>query len=165
MKILTLDFEGSLINGVREIGGILTKESDFLKVYNFNNVKELEVKNYLLEILSNDIDFIIGHNISFEKNLLKKYLPYPVKKNLFKRLEWGPWLDTKKMYATLYPSLKKYDLKNLTQLFIDAEIKNLSEKYCDEKNRDFHNALYDALCTYLLYQRLSKDIDIIKFLE
>ena len=165
MKILTLDFEGCITNGIREIGGIISNESDFLEVYNFNNLNEREVKNYLLEILSGDIEFIIGHNISTEKNLLKKYLPYPVKKNLFKKLEWGPWLDTKKMYAKLYPNLKKYDLKNLTDLFINSEINNLSRKYCNKNNRGFHNALYDALCTFLLYNRLSKDINIIKFLE
>ena len=165
MKILTLDFEGCITNGIREIGGIISNESDFLEVYNFNNLNEREVKNYLLEILSGDIEFIIGHNISTEKNLLKKYLPYPVKKNLFKKLEWGPWLDTKKMYAKLYPNLKKYDLKNLSHLFINSEINNLSKKYCNKKNSSFHNALYDALCTFLLYKRLSKDINIIKFLE
>ena len=77
MKVLTLDFEGSLKKGIREIGGVLSEKTTITEVYDIKTDNEIEIKKYLIEILSNDVEFIVSHNIHIEKNLVKKYLPYP----------------------------------------------------------------------------------------
>ena len=165
MKVLTLDFEGSLKKGIREIGGVLSEKTTITEVYDIKTDNEIEIKKYLFEILSNDIEFIVSHNIHIEKNLVKKYLPYPKKKNVFGTFDWGPWLDTKKLYSTLYPKIKNYELKNLVNVFLKKNIMELSSKYCSPSKSNFHNALYDALCTFLLYNRLSEKITLGKFIS
>ena len=70
MKILTLDFEGSMNNGIREIGAILSNDTKITDYFDFKIENEIECKNILQTILINDIDFIISHNIQTEKNLL-----------------------------------------------------------------------------------------------
>jgi DNA polymerase III epsilon subunit-like protein len=79
--------------------------------------------------------------------------------------KWEPWLDTKLIYKKLYPDLKKYDLKTLTETFMG--LKSINEKaalYCDPKKIGFHNALFDAFCCYALTKRLSTKVNLQKFL-
>ena len=121
MKILTLDFEGSMNNGIREIGAILSNDTKITDYFDFKIENEIECNNILQTILINDIDFIISHNIQTEKNLLRKYLPFPKKENRYGKFEWGPWVDTRKVYNSLYPNLKNYELENLKKIFIKNE--------------------------------------------
>ena len=74
-------------------------------------------------------------------------------------------VDTKKLYSTLYPKIKNYELKNLVNVFFEKNIMELSSKYCSPSKNNFHNALYDALCTFLLYNRLSEKITLGKFIS
>ena len=71
-KIITLDFEGSMNNGIREIGAILSNGTKITNHFDYNVKNEIECRNKLQNILSNNIDFIVSHNIPTEKNLLKK---------------------------------------------------------------------------------------------
>ena len=68
MRILTLDFEGSTNNGIREIGAILSSGTKIIDFFDINIKNEIECKNKLQYLLSNDIDLIISHNIQTEKN-------------------------------------------------------------------------------------------------
>ena len=165
MKILTIDFEGSMNNGIREIGAILSNGTKITDYFDFDIGNEIECKNILQIILSNEIDFIISHNIQTEKNLLKKYLPFPKKENRLGKFEWGPWLDTRKVYNSLYPNLRNYELKNLKELFIKNESILLSKKYCSIQKGKQHHALFDALCTFLLFKRIFNLININKFIQ
>ena len=165
MRILTLDFEGSTNNGIREIGAILSNGTKIIDFFDFNIRNENECKNKLQYLLSNDIDLIISHNIQTEKNLLKKYLPFPTKINRFGKFEWGPWLDTKIVYNSLYPKLKNYELKNLKELFIKSESILITKKYCKTQKTKQHHALFDAICAFLLFKRIYNLIDIKNFIQ
>ena len=165
MKILTLDFEGSMNNGIREIGAILSNSTKITDYFDFDIENEIECKNILQSILTNDIDFIISHNIQTEKNLLRKYLPFPKKENRFGKLEWGPWFDTRKAYNSLYPNLRNYELKNLKDLFIKNESILVTEKYCNVQKTKQHHALFDAICAFLLFKRIFNLININKFIQ
>lgn len=165
MKILTLDFEGSINNGIREIGAILSNDTQIINFHDFDIEDEIDCKNMLQSIISSDVDFIISHNIQTEKNLLKMYLPFPHKKNRFGEFEWGPWLDTRKVYSFLYPNIKNYELTNLTELFIKNESVLLTEKYCKVRKAKQHHALFDAICAFLLYKRVYNLVNLSSFIQ
>lgn len=165
MKILTLDFEGSINNGIREIGAILSNDTQIINFHDFDIEDEIDCKNMLQSIISSDVDFIISHNIQTEKNLLKMYLPFPPKKNRFGEFEWGPWLDTRKVYSFLYPNIKNYELTNLTELFIKNESVLLTEKYCKVRKAKQHHALFDAICAFLLYKRVYNLVNLSSFIQ
>lgn len=165
MKILTLDFEGSMNNGIREIGAILSNDTKITDYFDFKIENEIECKNILQTILINDIDFIISHNIQTEKNLLRKYLPFPKKENRYGKFEWGPWVDTRKVYNSLYPNLKNYELENLKKIFIKNESVLITEKYCNVQKTKPHHALFDAICAFLLFKRIFSVININKFIQ
>ena len=165
MKILTLDFEGSINNGIREIGAILSNDTQIINFHDFDIEDEIDCKNMLQSIISSDVDFIISHNIQTEKNLLKMYLPFPPKKNRFGEFEWGPWLDTRKVYSFLYPNIKNYELTNLTELFIKNESVLLTEKYCKARKAKQHHALFDAICAFLLYKRVYNLVNLSSFIQ
>jgi len=165
VKILTLDFEGSINNGIREIGAILSNDTQIINFHDFDIEDEIDCKNMLQSIISSDVDFIISHNIQTEKNLLKMYLPFPPKKNRFGEFEWGPWLDTRKVYSFLYPNIKNYELTNLTELFIKNESVLLTEKYCKVRKAKQHHALFDAICVFLLYKRVYNLVNLSSFIQ
>jgi len=165
VKILTLDFEGSINNGIREIGAILSNDTQIINFHDFDIEDEIDCKNMLQSIISSDVDFIISHNIQTEKNLLKMYLPFPPKKNRFGEFEWGPWLDTRKVYSFLYPNIKNYELTNLTELFIKNESVLLTEKYCKVRKAKQHHALFDAICAFLLYKRVYNLVNLSSFIQ
>ena len=64
-----------------------------------------------------------------------------------------------------------FKLRNHNQEFkkkineIKDEIKILSTKYCGKGKGKHHNALYDAICTYLLIKRLYDKIDFSCFIQ
>ena len=160
---LALDFEGNLKSGIREIGlvSFMNFKITYAKEFIVNESIDL---NNILENIPKD-GFIISHNVMFEKNLIIKTFPYPTfSKGYF--LQWGPWLDTVKIYQKLYPNLPNYDLKNLVAQFLSADgLNKLTSKYCNLKKRKHHNALFDAICCFMLTERLVNLIDLGTFLE
>jgi len=165
MKFLTLDFEGSLKNGVREIGAVYAEDN---KIKSYED-KVIQNEEECIKVLTNIVDYkpnvFISHNVHVEKNLLKSYLPYKRFSSNSLPLEWGPWLDTKTTYRTLYPKISTYDLKFLTETFVKKSASKLSGKFCTINKRSHHNALYDALCTYLLFERIKDKVNINKFIQ
>ena len=76
MQILALDFEGSLSNGIREIGLITSVNSTIVSLAEQTIRNEAECIEFFKTIFKKIPDFIISHNVPTERNLLKKYLPY-----------------------------------------------------------------------------------------
>jgi DNA polymerase III epsilon subunit-like protein len=165
MQILTLDFEGSLSNGIREIGLIKSENSTIVSLAEQTIQNDSECLEFFKTIFNKIPNFIISHNVPTEKNLLKKYLPYSIITNTNQGVEWGPWLDTKEMYRILYPQLEEYGLEYLTNIFIKEDSFELAKKHCRKDKRTPHNALYDAICAFLLYKRLAKTINIKQFIR
>ena len=161
---LIIDFEGSISQGIREIGFIQLVD------YKIQNAGEITVKKeergiIMSELFNDRCDFFVSHNLSTEKNLIKTIMPYPSTLKE-KKYRWGPWLDTCYIYKTLYPNILKYDLKNLALTFSNNhEIDKLANLYCPIGKRTFHHSLYDAICTHLLIKRLSEKLDLKKFLK
>jgi DNA polymerase III alpha subunit (gram-positive type) len=165
MKILTLDFEGSLKTGIREVGALYTiggKMTSYQDIVIQNNEECIKALGHIVE---NKPDLFISHNIHIEKNLLKSYLPYNRICSNTISLEWGPWIDTTIIYRTLYPNIATYDLSFLTKTFIKKRVEELSSIICSADKKFHHNALYDALCTFLLFERIQKIVNINEFIR
>ena len=83
-----------------------------------------------------------------------------------KILKWGPWVDTYRIYNTLYPHLLDYKLRFLTEMFIaEDELSIHSNKHCGSEKRTFHNATYDCICTMLILERVLPFITLDDFLQ
>lgn len=165
MQILTLDFEGSLSNGIREIGLIKSENSTIVSLAEQTIRNESQCIEFFKTVFKKIPDFIISHNVPTEKNLLKKYLPYSNITSTNQNVEWGPWLDTKEMYKILYPQLEEYGLEYLTNIFIKEDSSELAKRHCRKDKRSAHNALYDTICAFLLYKRLAKIVNIKQFIR
>ena len=164
MRLLTIDFEGSLKKGIREIGFVVENKTEKIKYGEIIIEDEEHSAQVLNEILNPKPELFISHNFHVEKNLLKKYLPYSVISSNDDNLNWEPWIDTRILYKTLYPKLNKFDLEYLTQIFVLNTV-SVKARTIPLKKRSHHNALYDALCAYYLYKRLSDKINIYDFIQ
>lgn len=160
-----MDFEGSLSNGIREIGLIKSENSTIVSLTEQTIRNENECTEFFKVVFSKTPDFIISHNVPTERNLLKKYLPYNNITGTNHSVEWGPWLDTKEMYKMLYPQLDEYRLEYLTNIFVKEESSALAKRHCRKNKRTSHNALYDTICAYLLYKRLANIVNIKQFIR
>jgi len=133
MQILAMDFEGSLSNGIREIGLIKSENSTIVSLTEQTIRNENECIEFFKAVFKKIPDFIISHNVPTERNLLKKYLPYSNATGTNRGMEWGPWLDTKEMYKILYPQLEEYGLEHLTNIFTKEESSLLAKRHCRKK--------------------------------
>jgi len=165
MQILAMDFEGSLSNGIREIGLIKSENSTIVSLTEQTIRNENECIEFFKAVFKKIPDFIISHNVPTERNLLKKYLPYSNATGTNRGMEWGPWLDTKEMYKILYPQLEEYGLEHLTNIFTKKESSLLAKRHCRKNKRTPHNALYDTICAFLLYKRLANIVNIKQFIR
>lgn len=160
-----MDFEGSLSNGIREIGLIKSENSTIVSLTEQTIRNENECIEFFKAVFKKIPDFIISHNVPTERNLLKKYLPYSNATGTNRGMEWGPWLDTKEMYKILYPQLEEYGLEHLTNIFTKEESSLLAKRHCRKNKRTQHNALYDTICAFLLYKRLANIVNIKQFIR
>jgi len=104
-----------------------------------------------------------AHFAHAENSLLKSAWPYPRQSPDFARdagstiAEWGPWLDTGRLYAEIFPQLETYQLESLVRVFgLQTELDALAAGQCPEGRRRYHAALYDALAAALLLLSLGR---------
>lgn len=164
MTEVIIDLEGCLRKGIREVGAIETKNFQVKRFWDISVKNEVDVSKALAEVFSDKPQYLVAHNMQIEKNLICKYQPYPTwktKERTSTETTWGPWLDTKQIYSTLYPKLNNYTLQFLTETFIpESELIKASASICKKGRRKSHFALYDAMCTYLLIKRVSQVVDL-----
>jgi DNA polymerase III subunit epsilon len=106
---------------------------------------------------------LAAHYAQVENSLLKSVWPYPRTVPDFARpggrtTEWGPWVDTGRLYAQmapLPPSLKLEDL--VTACGLQVPLDALAAAHCPPARRRYHAALYDALAGALLLGRLAAE--------
>ncbi|MCC5839303.1 MAG: 3'-5' exonuclease [Opitutales bacterium] len=104
-----------------------------------------------------------AHNKVVEHALLKHTWAYPpfvpdYRGNGGETAEWGPWIDTLRLYQRLYPDLPGHALGGLIDAFgLRAELEELALLHCPPARRKAHCALYDALASALLLSRLQKE--------
>lgn len=66
-------------------------------------------------------------------------------------VEWGPWIDTARLYAELHPHFGSQRLEHLVRgAGLQAALDEHAARYCPEGRRRYHAALYDALAGALL---------------
>jgi DNA polymerase-3 subunit epsilon len=105
---------------------------------------------------------LCAHNASFEKHLLKAVWPYPRLSPDFLNpgrsvADWGPWLDTLRLYELVFPMLSGHGLGLLLDSFgLRAQLDMIAADHCPPSRSRFHCALYDALGSALLLTQLGR---------
>lgn len=106
---------------------------------------------------------LAAHYAGVENSLLKQVWPYPRNSPNFARpgervIEWGPWVDSARIYAQLYPELGTGRLEELVQKCgLAGELDGLARQHCPAERRRYHAALYDALAGALLLASLARE--------
>jgi DNA polymerase-3 subunit epsilon len=73
-------------------------------------------------------------------------------------IDWGPWIDTARLYAQLYPQLASGRLEAIVAATgLQAELDAVATRHCPPERRRYHAALYDALAGALLLASLARD--------
>ena len=106
-----------------------------------NSSNKYEVFNKLKNKLSPDA--FVAHNCSTEKKMLKSMAPFQF---------FGPWIDTLKISKEAWPNLGGYSLK---ELVVHLNLQNRINYFI--KDKTFHDALYDAVATATIIEKIIKD--------
>jgi DNA polymerase-3 subunit epsilon len=103
-----------------------------------------------------------AHYAGAENSLIKSVWPFPRGSPDFARpggttAEWGPWIDSARIYAQLYPGLESGRLESLIAACgLQAEVDAMAALHCPPGRVRYHAALYDALAGALLLGSLSR---------
>jgi DNA polymerase-3 subunit epsilon len=108
---------------------------------------------------------LAAHYAHVENSLLKSVWPYPRASPDFSRpgrpsgavVDWGPWIDTGRLHAEIFPGLDSGKLSRLTvALGLQDELDALAREHCPPGRARYHAALYDALAAALLLLALGR---------
>lgn len=105
---------------------------------------------------------LCAHNASVELHLLKQHWPYPRLSPDFlnpgRRLaDWGPWIDTLRLYELVFPVLPDHSVRALIQVFgLQEQLDIHAESHCPPSRCRYHCALYDALAAALLLTHMGR---------
>jgi DNA polymerase III epsilon subunit-like protein len=105
---------------------------------------------------------LAAHFAGAENSLLRATWAYPRNSPDFARpgncvIDWGPWIDTARIYAQLYPKLESVRLEAVVVACgLQAELDALALAHCPAGRRNYHSALYDALAGALLLASLAR---------
>jgi DNA polymerase III epsilon subunit-like protein len=183
--IFFLDFEGSLASGILEYGvvtllggGIGETKTRLCRATGRVRPEDAAVHGLLESEVavhppfSADWEYFAGlrergplaaHYAHTENSLLKSIWPYPRSSPDFARpgermAEWGPWIDTGRLYAQFWPQLPSGKLEDLvTAGGMQTQLDALAAIHCPAERRRYHAALYDALAGALLLARLATE--------
>ena len=103
---------------------------------------------------------LAAHFAHAENHLLKSVWAYPRNAPDFARpgktaTEWGPWIDTGRLYPQFFPQLGDGKLEQLVAATgLQAELAELAAKHCPSGRRQYHAALFDALGGALLLRAM-----------
>lgn len=183
--IFFVDFEGSQGSGVLEYGVAEVRGGKIVATYTrlcqaTGRVREEDTATHGLDEravalwapFADEWEFFAGlrergplaaHYAGAENAMLKAVWPYPRNSPDFARpgervIDWGPWVDSARLYAQLYPNFGSGRLEALVRACgLQAELDVLAAKYCPAERRRYHAALYDALGGALLLGSLASD--------
>ena len=103
---------------------------------------------------------LAAHFAAAENHLLKTVWAYPRSAPDFARpgkaaTEWGPWIDTGRLYPQFLPGAGDRKLAELVAAgALKPQLDELAAVHCPAGRRHFHAALYDALACALLLRAL-----------
>lgn len=104
-----------------------------------------------------------AHFAGTENSLIKRAWPTPRPSADFvasggRTLEWGPWIDTARLYAEFYPHFASSGLESLVRAMgLQAALDRFAAAHCPDGRRRYHAALYDALGGALLLCALANE--------
>ena len=177
-----IDFEGSVTSGILEFGVVTLRGAEIAAVRTrlCAAADRVAPEDTALHGLSADMvagfapfrdewEYFAGlrgsgplaaHFAQAENHLLRAVWAYPRQSPDFARpgktaTEWGPWIDTGRLYPQFFPQLGDGRLEELVaagglQDGLDA----LAAAHCPAGRRRYHAALYDALAGALLLRAL-----------
>jgi DNA polymerase-3 subunit epsilon len=182
--IFFIDFEGSRASGILEYGIATLHEGGVTGVVTrlcaptgLVRAEDTEIHGLGKDSLSGcapfsgDWEIFAGHRergpfaahyAGVENSLLRAAWPYPRVSPDFARpggqaAEWGPWIDTARIFAQLYPNLESGRLESLVGACgLQADLDSLARARCPAGRRQYHAALYDAIAGALLLGSLSR---------
>jgi DNA polymerase-3 subunit epsilon len=186
--IFFIDFEGSRSSGILEFGvvelhrgSVVSVRTRLCRATGRVRPEDAAVHGLTQEVLARHAPFaeewnyfsslrelgpLAAHYAGVENGLLKSVWPYPRSVPDFARpgariVDWGPWVDTARLYAQLLPRSESGRLETLvTAAGVQAELDVLAAEHCPADRRRYHAALYDALAGALLLARLARDPQI-----
>ncbi len=104
-----------------------------------------------------------AHFAGAENSMIKSVWPYPRMSPDFARpgekaAEWGPWIDSARLFAQFFPGIQSGRLENLVaDCGLQARLEALAAAHCPPPRRRYHAALYDALAGACLLARLAAE--------
>lgn len=187
VPIHVIDFEGSLASGILEfgvatlVGGeVATTRTRLCRATGRVRPEDAAVHGISAEQVACEAPFadefayfadlrqwgpLAAHFAQAENSLIKGVWPYCRQVPNFARpgestAEWGPWIDTGRLYPELYGLKGSGRLAELVERFgLQEELDWKAEVHCPEERRGYHCALYDALAAAMLIWRLGKTED------
>jgi DNA polymerase-3 subunit epsilon len=180
--IYFLDFEGNATSGILEFG-VVTLRGDEIAAARTRlcrpkgrvTAEDTAVHGLRAETLAGEALFadeweyfaglresgpLAAHFAHVEHHLLKSVWAYPRSAPDFARpgktaADWGPWIDTGRLYPQFFPQLGDGKLEELiTAVGLQSELDAQAAVHCPADRRHYHCALYDALAGALLLRAL-----------
>lgn len=180
-----IDFEGSLSSGIVEYGVVTIRNRSVVEVRtrlcaprSSIAPKDVEVHGLSEEALGGAAPFgddweifaqlretgpLAAHFAGTENALLKSVWPYPRNSPDFARpgeslIDWGPWIDSARIFAQLFPTFKSGKLEVLVRACgLQEELDRLAAAHCPPERCRYHAAAYDALAGAVLLHFLAGD--------
>jgi DNA polymerase-3 subunit epsilon len=177
-----IDFEGNAASGILEFGvvtlhggGITATRTRLCRPKGRVPAEDTAVHGLRAEALAGQAPFtdeweyfaglresgpLAAHFASVEHHLLKAVWAYPRHAPDFARpgrsaAEWGPWIDTGRLYPQFLPQLGDGKLEELiARCGLQTELDARAAADCPAARRNYHAALYDALGGALLLRAL-----------
>ena len=176
--IHVIDFEGNRTSGILEFGvvtlaggGIAATRTRRCAATGRVAVEDTAVHGLTAEAVAGEAPFVAewdyfaglraagplaAHYAQAENHLLKAVWPYARLAPDFARpgatsTEWGPWIDTGRLYPQCFAQLGGVQLEQLIREFgLQGELDCLGYAHCPADRRRYHAALYDALAAAVL---------------
>jgi DNA polymerase-3 subunit epsilon len=183
--IFFVDFEGSRASGILEYGiaevrggAVVSGTSRICAATGLIRPEDMAVHGLSEDLVAGARPFadewelfaglrergpLAAHFAGVENGLIKSVWPYPRSSPDFARpggrvAEWGPWVDSARLYAQFYPRLESGKLERLVAACgLQPELDALAAIHCAPERRRYHAALYDALAGALLLASLARD--------
>jgi DNA polymerase III epsilon subunit-like protein len=186
--IFFVDFEGSRGSGVLEYGVVALLRGEIVETKTrlcraTGSVRREDTAVHGLDgerlstqrVFADEWEFFAGlrdrgplaaHYAGVENALLKSVWPYPRSSPDFARpgervVDWGPWIDTARLFGQLFPSLGSGRLESLVAACnLQERLDEIATRLCAGDRCRYHCALYDALAGALLLIELGRDPQI-----
>lgn len=179
-----IDFEGNLTSGILEYGVVTLRGNQVGPVLSrvcgaVGRIRSSDTAVHGLDEravagqapFAEDFDLFAGlretgplgaHYAHAENTLIKSAWPYPRASPDFARPgashnEWGPWIDTGRLYTQLFSALPSGKLEDLVASFgLSDRLATIAKQYCLPDRCHYHAALFDALAAALLFLSLAE---------